>query len=175
MKSLDRCGEWEKSIESITGMTIEECNAHVRWVHRQNVIIVMEHAKSMRQEFFKLKASHDSLDRNILSLSSEYIAARKIRKRYDTRFTKDHDGNIEHVKNTIEKFVRKNAKTRKRPVMKFLLERYRVVMDLRNHGYSYREISLALDRLFPRKKLKISHTSIMRFFSEYCEGEPHNV
>ena len=66
-------------------------------------------------------------------------------------------------------------KTKDRPVMKFLLERYCVVIDLRNHGYSYRETSLALNRLFPRKKLKISHTSIMRFLSEYCEGEAHDA
>ena len=148
---------------------------HMRWVLRQNTIIAIENMKTARKVYFSLQASNNSLDKNILSLCATYIAARKTRAKYDTRFSEKRDGNINRVKNTIENYVRKNEKTKDRPVMKFLLERYRVVIDLRNHGYSYREISLALDRLFPRKKLKISHTSIMRFFSEYCEGEAHDV
>ena len=79
----------------------------MRWLHRQNVVIVLEHTKLTRQEFFKLKTSHNSWDRNILSVAAEYIAARKIRNKYDFRSFKVR-GNIDRVKNTIENYVRKN-------------------------------------------------------------------
>ena len=173
MNVHEKCAEnIEKALDVVTGMTRTMRRKDGKWLAGQNALVRNEAEILRRRTYHRLHAKHPDVDRSIVSMAAFHVATRSIRERYWRKRRKNRTITIDHVPNEVDMDLRRlSVRTSAKPAMNFLLQRIAVIRECRENGVSYRKIADYLNRKFPRKKVKISHTSIMNFCKMYLVEE----
>jgi len=145
-----------ESFVKITKLSQKQLKSLVNWFNKQNILIQIDIFKEQKNQFFKLK--NIEIDKEIIPLAAFYLSINK----YHSIFNLDSKNKSLNLTETakVSKFLIKQAKkSRKKKKQEKLLNFQSIIVNLKDNGFSFREISKYLKR---KHHFDVSHTYIRK-------------
>jgi len=156
----------ENNLMVATKLSNEQRKKLVRWLNRQNILIIIEVFKEQRNQYFRLKSTIK--DETITSISSFYLAIYKF-------YTIEQDFRKKHKSNSIEKIakysnfiIKQSQKPSKKPKLEKLRNMWSVIEKYKKNGESFRKISINLQIYY---KFEVTHSYIQQEWARLNNNE----
>jgi hypothetical protein len=161
-QTLDLLGS---NITTTTKLSVSDRQKSLRWLSRQNDLILYEVFKAQKNHFFRLKADGTSEDMIILSICSLFLALKEVITALDGSQTgrKNKSNDFSFLKKVTNLKAKQHKKSRRSAKYEKLLNLQSVIcMLIDNEGYSFRDVS---DYLLKKHRFEVSHTTIRQFYN----------
>ncbi|MFK5937898.1 MAG: hypothetical protein QM497_05805 [Sulfurimonas sp.] len=155
----------DDSLVRYTKLSKQEQKKLINWFSRQNIAVQIDIFEEQKNQFFKLKS--DCREVQIVPLAAFLLA---IQYFYSLVFSKNNKNKQDNLNGSakISMFtIKKAKKIRKKEKREKLLNLWSIIIDLREEGFSFREIS---EHLKGRHRLNVSHTYIINLWKELEDG-----
>lgn len=155
----------EESFVLKTKLSQQAIQALDRWYSRQNFLVKLDIFKEQKNQFFK----HAKLVENqeTVPLIAFYMA---IKHYYDLEMQhkrKNQSMNLKDLEKSSDFSIKQFRKTKVKAKREKLLNLWSVIIELKNQGFSFREISKFLRS---RHRFEVSHTYITNIWKEVENG-----
>lgn len=141
-----------------TMMGTKDCEKAIKWLSKQNDLIIFEVLKLKKNQFYKLKAEERINDPIVIEMIAFYGSIKEIMAQTKVPNRKNQTGALSSVRKIGITRAQQLRKPRKKVKYEKLLDYQGIVIDLiDNQGYSYRSVK---NYLRTYHKFQVSHTKI---------------
>ncbi|MCI4399986.1 MAG: hypothetical protein JHC37_05430 [Campylobacteraceae bacterium] len=157
----------KSSIDRITKISTSDRQKSLRWLSRQNDLIVYDVFKLQKSYFHRLKSQNDD-DLILLSIASLFLALRETISASNPVKRKNRSADFNFLRQISKNRAKQFRKARKKVKYEKLLDLQSVIYSLATiEKFSTREIS---KYLLKHHRLEISHASISKFLKQIKES-----
>lgn len=159
--------ELEKSIIEITLLSAENRKENVRWLAKQNSLMLYEIFKLKKNYFHKLKAGGVITDLILIELIAFLLSLKELLESTKLPTNKNRSNDLTRLKKIARNQAKQFKKARKTPKRDKLLFMQNNIIVWIEEGLTDRSISKIISS---KMKFDISHTEISRFHRELKEN-----
>jgi IS30 family transposase len=157
----------KNSIDRITKTSTNDRQKSLRWLSRQNELIVYDVFKLQKSHFHRLKSQNDD-DLILLSIASLFLSIKETISASNPVKRKNRSADFNFLRQISKNRAKQFRKARKKVKYEKLLDLQSVIYSLATiEKFSTREIS---KYLLKHHRLEISHTSISKFLKQIKES-----
>ncbi len=151
-------------IDTATAMSISDRQKSLRWLSRQNELVIYDVFRVQKNHFHRLKSQGLVDDLILLSIASLFLAIKDIVVSSQLPNRKNKNGDFSFLRRVSKSRAKQFQKPRKKAKHDRLLDLQSVILSLVNdNGYSYRDVSCYLQKYH---KFEVSHTMIGNLYRE---------
>lgn len=141
----------------------------IKWLSKQNILVMQEVFKLKKNHFFKIKAEGAIHDPLLIELIAFYIAIKEIVAQTHIPNRKSQSGNFGFLRKIGDTRSKQLRKSRKNLKLEKLLNLQGIVKTLiEEKQYSYRQVS---EYLKTYHRFSVSHTKIGQFYQTIKKGQ----
>lgn len=159
--------ELEKSIIDITLLSAKNRKENIRWLAKQNSLMVYEIFKLKKNHFHKLKSGGIITDLILIELIAFLFALKELIESTKLPTKKNRSNDLTRLRKIARNQAIQCKKVRKTPKRDKLINLQNNIITWIQEGLSDRTIS---EMISTKKKFDISHTEISRFHRELKEN-----
>lgn len=152
--------ELEKTIVEITLLSADVRKENIRWLAKQNSLMVYEVFKLKKNHFHKLKAGGVITDLILIEMIAFVFAIKELIESTELQNKKNRSNDLTGLRKIARNQAKKFKKVRKTPKRDLLMNMQNNIITWIEAGTSDRGIA---DLILQTKKIQISHTEISRF------------
>lgn len=164
--------EFKNTIDHCTGIGMADRQKSLKWLAKQNDLVVYEIFKLQKKHFYHFKNDSQNENPILMAQVSFFHALRGYISDIEDLNRKNRSTNLGYLKKVNKNRAKQFRKPRLNPKHEKLLNLQNVVMNLRNsEGYSSRDVSAYLLKIH---NFEISHTEILKFEKLMKKGKDHD-
>lgn len=168
----DDVNGYKNTMDQCTGIGVEDRQKSIKWLAKQNDLIVYEVFKLQKKHFHRFKSGYPNENPILMAQVSFFEGLREYISDLEDLNRKNRSTNFGYLKKVSKARTKQFRKPRLNPKHEKLLNLQNVVLNLRDiEGYSSREVS---DYLLKNHKFEISHTEILKFEKLIKKGKEHD-
>jgi len=168
----DDVNGYKDTMDQCTGIAIADRQKSLKWLSKQNDLVVYEIFKIQKKHFHRFKSGYQNENPILMAQVSFFQALREYISDSEDLNRKNRSNNFSYIKKVSKNRAKQFRKSRLNPKHEKLLNLQNVVLNLRdNEGYSSRQVSAYLLKIH---KFKISHTEILKFEKLIKKGKEHD-
>lgn len=152
--------ELEKTIVEITLLSADVRKENIRWLAKQNSLMVYEVFKLKKNHFHKLKAGGVITDLILIEMIAFVFAIKELIESTELQNKKNRSNDLTGLRKIARNQAKKFKKVRKTPKRDLLMNLHNNIITWIEEGISDRGIA---NLIYKTKKIQISHTEISRF------------
>lgn len=152
--------ELEKTIVELTLQSVDMRKENIRWLAKQNSLMLYEIFKLKKNHFHKLKSSGVITDLILLDMVVFLFAVKELLESTELQNKKNPSYDLTGLRKIARNQAKKFKKVRKTPKRDLLMNMQNNIITWIEAGTSDRGIA---DLILQTKKIQISHTEISRF------------
>ncbi|MFA6145593.1 MAG: hypothetical protein WCW84_10335 [Sulfurimonas sp.] len=161
--------DYKNTMDHLTQMSLENRQAYLRWLSKQNDLIVQDVFKLQKTYFHRLKNSNLNAHPILMAQVSFFEALEDCINTLKMPNQKNRFYDFKEMKKVSAARAKQFRKARLNSKHEKLLNLQSVIMNLRESaGYSSRQVSAYL---LKNHKFKISHTAILKFEKTIKKGK----
>jgi IS30 family transposase len=158
----------KSNVDRITKISTSDRQKSLRWLSRQNDLIVYDVFKLQKSHFHRLKSQNIDKDLVLLSVASLFLSLRETISASNPVKRKNRSADFNFLRQISKNRAKQFRKARKKVKYEKLLDLQSVIYSLATiEKFSTREIS---KYLLKHHRLEISHTSISKFLKQIKES-----
>lgn len=163
---------FKNTMDQCSGIGIGDRQKSIKWLSKQNDLIVYEVFKLQKKHFHRFKNGHPNENPILMAQVSFFYALREYISDMEDLNRKNRSTNFGYLKKVSKNRAKQFRKPRLSSKHEKLLNLQNVVLDLRNiEGYSSRDVSAYMLKIHD---FKISHTEILKFEKLMKKGKEHD-
>ena len=160
---------YKNTMDHCTMISLANRQAYLRWLSKQNDLIVQDVFKLQRTYFHRFKSVHPGENPILMSQVAFFEALEDYISDLKLPNQKNRSTDLRDIKKVSQARAKQFRKARVNPKHERLLNLHSVITNLReSEGYSLRKTS---EYLLENHKFKISHTSISKFEKTMKKGK----
>ncbi|MFA6188326.1 MAG: hypothetical protein WC680_03505 [Sulfuricurvum sp.] len=164
--------ELTNSINIFTMMSYGDRQKLLKWVARQNDLIILEIFKLKKNHFHRLKANENINDIVLLDAMSFFLAVKELIEQSKMINRKNRSGNFGFLRKVGQIRAKQLRKPRKNIKNEKLLNLQQIVVDLIEvEKYSYRDVSSFMIKVH---RFSVSHVKIGTFYKTIKKGKKND-
>lgn len=168
----DDVNGYKHIMDQCTGIAIADRQKSLKWLSKQNDLIVHEIFKLQKKYFHRFKSAYPNENPILMAQVSFFQALREYISDLEEMNRKNRSTNFGYLKKVSKNRAKQFRKPRLSPKHEKLLNLQNVVLNLREvEGYSSRDVSAYL---LKNHKFEISHTEILKFEKFLKKGKEHD-
>ena len=151
-------------IDTATAMSISDRQKSLRWLSRQNELVIYDVFKLQKNHFHRLKSQKTDDDLILLAICLLFLALKEAISSAQIPNRKHKSGDFGFLRQVSKNRAKQFRKARKKAKHEKLFDLQSVILNLlENEKYSYRKVS---GYLLKYHKFEVSHTMIGDFYRE---------
>lgn len=159
--------ELNQKIDLLTKTSTSDRQKSLRWLSRQNELVIYDVFKVQKNHFYRLKSQNTDDDLILLAICSLFLALKEVILSAQIPNRKHKSGDFGFLRQLSKNRAKQFRKPRKKEKNERLSDLQSVVLNLiDNEKYSYREVS---GYLLKYHKFEVSHTMIGDFYRSIKE------
>lgn len=163
---------YKNTMDQCTGISVADRQTSLKWLAKQNDLIVYEVFKLQKKHFHRFKSGYPNENPILMAQVSFFQALREYISDLEDLNRKNRSTNFGYMKKVSKARAKQFRKPRLNSKHEKLLNLQSVVLNLRdNEGYSSRQVSAYMLKIH---KFKISHTEILNFEKLMKKGKEHD-
>lgn len=156
-------------LDFMTKISIDDRQKSLRWLSRQNDLVIYDVFKLQKSHFHRLKSQNIDDDLLLLSAASLFLALKEVISMSNPVKRKNRSADFGFLRQISKNRAKQFRKPRQKIKFEKLLNLQSVVITLiEAEKYSYRNVSKYLEKYH---KFEVSHTTIGDFYVELKGGE----
>ncbi|MDP3265797.1 MAG: hypothetical protein Q8M39_03100 [Sulfuricurvum sp.] len=168
----DDMNGFKNTMDQCTSISIIDRQKSIKWLAKQNDLIVYEVFKLQKKHFHRFKSGHPNENPILMAQVSFFEALREYISDLEDMNRKNRSTNFGYLKKVSKNRAKQFRKARLSPKHEKLLNLQNVILNLRDvEGYSSRDVSAYLLKIH---NFEISHTEILKFEKLMKKGKEHD-
>lgn len=159
-------------MDHCTEIAIADRQKSLKWLGKQNDLVVYEVFKLQKKHFHRFKSGHPNENPILMAHVSFFQALREYISDMEDMNRKNRSSNFGYLKKVSKNRAKQFRKPRLNLKHEKLLNLQNVVLNLRDvEGYSSRDVSAYMLKIH---NFEISHTEILKFEKLMKKGKDHD-
>ena len=168
----DDVNGYKNTMDQCTGIGIFDRQKSLKWLAKQNDLIVYEVFKLQKKYFYRFKSGNPNESPILMAQVTFFEGLREYISDLEDLNRKNRSTNFGYMKKVSKARAKQFRKPRLSPKHEKLLNLQNVVLNLRDvEGYSSRDVSAYMLKIH---KFEISHTEILKFEKLMKKGKEHD-
>lgn len=168
----DDVNGYKNTMDQCTGIGIFDRQKSLKWLAKQNDLIVYEVFKLQKKYFYRFKSGYPNVSPILMAQVTFFEGLREYISDLEDLNRKNRSTNFGYMKKVSKERAKQFRKPRLSPKHEKLLNLQNVVLNLRDvEGYSSRDVSAYMLKIH---KFEISHTEILKFEKLMKKGKEHD-
>lgn len=168
----DDINGYKNTMDQCSGISMADRQKSLKWLAKQNDLIVYEVFKLQKKHFHRFKSAHPSENPILMAQVSFFEGLREYISDLEDLNRKNRSTNFGYLKKISKNRAKQFRKPRLNTKHEKLLNLQNVVLDLRDvEGYSSRDVS---EYMLKIHDFEISHTEILKFEKLMKKGKEHD-
>ncbi|MFH0709897.1 MAG: hypothetical protein V2A75_06805 [Pseudomonadota bacterium] len=168
----DDANAYKNTMDQCSGIGIADRQKSLKWLAKQNDLIVYEVFKLQKKHFYRFKSGNPNENPILMAQVTFFEGLKEFISDIEDMNRKNRSTNFGYMKKVSKARAKQFRKPRLSPKHEKLLNLQNVVLNLRNsEGYSSRDVS---EYLLKNHKFEISHTEILKFEKLMKKGKEND-
>jgi hypothetical protein len=168
----DDVNGYKSTMDQCTGISIADRQKSLKWLAKQNDLVVYEVFKFQKKYFHRFKSGYPTENPILMAQVSFFQALREYISDLEDLNRKNRSTNFGYMRKVSKARAKQFRKPRMNSKHEKLLNLQNVVFNLRDvEGYSSRDVSAYMLKIH---NFEISHTEILKFEKLMKKGKEHD-